>query len=393
MHRWLAPLALLGIVVACSEDVTAPPGGEGGADGSTSASSGGASSNVLEDAQLGDPMLFSAQRLAFGPGGVLLIGDGRSDRIVAIETGDTSSAPREANAFERVDNLSGAAADAIGGSVTAADLLVNDIAVNPVSGRTYVAVTRHDELEAHVLWIDPDGDVRLFDTSNVVYASVDVPPAEGSAATIAEVVWTDDHVIGTVTPQTLVRHELTFVETPFEHEGRVRQSTTRVFHRSFNQWITELPMDRFFYSEGGGERYVIGSFTSTVARYVVDEIDDGQSDVQGETVFDLLDGRTVLDFLPYERDGELVVLTTVSNLLFDGKPGALRIDGEIFHQTEAINDESPILIDFAGSPLVAGVERVPQLDDAQRLALRGDDVVMLAGNALVAEPLEEDSRF
>ncbi len=389
--RGLAPLVLSLLLIGCSDDGPPVAGNTGGAGGNRSASStgtGSSQSNVLERAQLGDPQLSSAQRLAFGPGGVLLIGDGLSAQVVAIETGDTSPDLRVENGFGRIDNVTGAAADLIGNKVTAAELQIDDIAINPVSWRTYIAITRYSTFEAYVLWVDVDGNLRMFDLQNVVHAAIDVPPSEGNAAMIADVAWTPDHVIASVTPQSFVRHEMAYMATPFEHEALANQATTRIFHRSWGQWITEQPMDRFFTFERQGETFLVGSYTSTIVRFESTDLQEGASDVVGTTVFDILDGRSVLDFITYERDGEMFVLASIANFLFDGEAAAVRLDGELFYQPQSINDKAPIIFDFLGAPVVTGIQRATNFDAALKIARRDDDsAVVLRNNSLITEKL------
>jgi hypothetical protein len=137
-----------------------------------------------------------------------------------------------------------------------------------------------------------------------------------------------------------------------------------------------------------GELFLVGSFTSTVARFVSADLEDGAKDALGTTVFDLTDGRSVLDFISYERDEQMYVVALVSNFLFDGEPGAIRLDGELFYQSTSINDESPIIVDFSGNPLVPGVERAYDLDLAQKVARRGDEhAIVLRANSLFTEEL------
>ena len=370
-------------LTACGD--TAPETAPGAGGGSSSSDVGGGDGlTTLMGAQLGDPLLQSAQRIDFGPGGVLLVGDGRSDRFVAIETGDTSDDKREENSFNRVDNLTGAAAKAIGDGVPSNELVVEDIAVNPTSWRTYFTVTRFSTAEAFILWIDEEGDVRLFDLSNVVHATVDVPPAEGSGSQVTGIAWTDHHVVGALTPVNLTRPEFSFIETPFAHDGRSRRATTLVFHRTVNQWLSEVTMDRFFLFSRLGEDWVAGSFSSTIARFRTSDLEDGVKDQVGETVFDLMEGRGIMDFLAYEQGGDLKVLASVSNFLFDGVPAGIRFDGELF-QAALINSSAPVVFDLEGNILVEGVERVHNLNEVQRLALRGDEVVVLRSNKLQAE--------
>ncbi len=384
LFAFVLSAAVVASAASC-DDQTAAPGGDGigGAGGGPSSTStgAGATPNALVGAQLGDPRLASAQRLAFGPGGVLLIGDGRSNRIVAVETGDTSTKDRAGHGFDLFDQLTTAAADAIGGGVSANELQIEDIAVNPLSHRTYVAVTRLTTQEAHVLWLGADGELHRFGLDRVVHAVHEVAPAEGGIANVGDVAWTDEHIVGTITPQSFSRHELTFARVPFEHEGGVRRATTEIYHPTWQQWLTQLPMDRFFTYLRDEELVLVGSFSSVVVAFPAATLSVGAPDVRGTTLFELLDGRTVHDFLAYERGGALAVVVLVQNFAFDGQAAAVWLDGELFARTES--EGAPVLFDFAGSSLVRGAERAPALDRAHRIDAHGDEhAVVLRSNTL-----------
>src|SRR5213079_1123235 len=76
--------------------------------------------------------------LAFGPEGILFVADTKAAAIVAIETGDTkgtsAAEPLQAKGINRtIAALLGTSAD---------QLLINDLAVNPISHQAYLAISR-----------------------------------------------------------------------------------------------------------------------------------------------------------------------------------------------------------------------------------------------------------
>src|SRR5258706_15987442 len=84
----------------------------------------------------GKPAIQSIGSLAFGPEGVLFIGDTKAASIFAVATGDTA-APTGAKAL-KVDQLKEKLAALLG---TAPDqVLLNSITVNPLSKSVYLSV-------------------------------------------------------------------------------------------------------------------------------------------------------------------------------------------------------------------------------------------------------------
>src|SRR5262245_51953866 len=86
----------------------------------------------------GKPAFKSMDQLAFGPEAILFVADTKAAALVAIATGDTIPA---ANAKPiKVEGINQKIAGVLG---TAADqLLISDMAVNPVSRNAYLAVSR-----------------------------------------------------------------------------------------------------------------------------------------------------------------------------------------------------------------------------------------------------------
>ena len=86
----------------------------------------------------GTPELKSATALAFGPKGLLFVGDsGRRQRSSPIDTGDTKAAGDKPLNVEKIDSKIAAAL-----GVTDKDVRINDVKVNPASGNVYLGVTR-----------------------------------------------------------------------------------------------------------------------------------------------------------------------------------------------------------------------------------------------------------
>ena len=87
---------------------------------------------------MGKAELKSAGQLAFGPDGILFVGDSMGGSIVAVDTGDRTAA-RSGGKIE-VKGINQKIAAMLG---TAPDqILVNDVVVNPISKKAYISVSR-----------------------------------------------------------------------------------------------------------------------------------------------------------------------------------------------------------------------------------------------------------
>src|SRR5262245_52268767 len=82
--------------------------------------------------------LKSAGPLAFGPQGILFIGDPLASTIYAVDTGDRT--PSQSKDRPSVEGINEKVASLLG--TEAEQVRVADLAVNPISGNTYLSVAR-----------------------------------------------------------------------------------------------------------------------------------------------------------------------------------------------------------------------------------------------------------
>src|SRR5437868_4557872 len=87
--------------------------------------------------KMGTPDLKSVGPLAFGPDGILFIGDTAGAAIFAIDTGDRTPSPSGPFKVQNVDEKIAAML-----GTEAKQISLNAMAVNPASGRAYLSVSR-----------------------------------------------------------------------------------------------------------------------------------------------------------------------------------------------------------------------------------------------------------
>ena len=122
----------------------------------------------------GAPALASVGPLAFGPDGVLFVGDSIGGAVWAIDTGDVTPAGDGPMELQRLDaklaELAGTTPDRI---------RIHDLAVNPLSRRAYLSVSRGqgEDAKPAIFTLAPGGALELFafDRRHARAALVDAP--------------------------------------------------------------------------------------------------------------------------------------------------------------------------------------------------------------------------
>src|SRR5262245_19383014 len=124
----------------------------------------------------GAPGIKSAGPLAFGPPGVLFVADPVGATIHAFETGDTGPAGAKEVKIEAVDEK---IAGLLGTS--ARDISINDLAVNPASGKAYLSVSRGQGPDATPVIIRVSGsEVQALEIDKLKSSKVQLADAPAS---------------------------------------------------------------------------------------------------------------------------------------------------------------------------------------------------------------------
>ena len=137
----------------------------------------------------GTPDIKSISALEFSPDGTLFIGDSKAGKIFAIDLGDNQESSNEEAL--NITDLEGKIAALLG--ATKEEILIHDMAVNPVSQNVYLSVSRaraewtsrwqlpNDLTDASVLLkINPAGEFSEASLEDVEYTSIDIPNPIGT---------------------------------------------------------------------------------------------------------------------------------------------------------------------------------------------------------------------
>jgi hypothetical protein len=315
--------------------------------------------------QAGKADLKSAGALTFGPDGILFVGDSIGGMIFALDTQDRT--PSQATALE-VAGLADKVAAMAG--TTADQIQVNDVAVNPVSRKTYVSVSRGlgPAAEPLIVRIDPAGKIEALSLDNIRHSRVPLPnPVNASTGgrggnqrlqAITDLAFVENRVFVAGLSNEEFSSTLRAIPFPFTEAGK--GTNVEIWHGSHNRFETNSPIRTFLPYKVNNEQTILASYTCTpLVKVPVSSLTAG-SKVMGTTIAEFGAGNTPLDMIAYSKGGKPFILMSNTSR------GVMKFSAEGLEKFEPITKQVP---DKAGVPYetVASLTGVVQMDqfDAQ----------------------------
>jgi hypothetical protein len=313
----------------------------------------------------------SAGPLAFGPDGVLFIGDSLGAKVVAIDTGDTKAgAPASVN----VQGIDSKIAAALG---TAADQIsIRDIATNPVSKNVYISVNRGrgGDAKAVILKLDAAGKLSEVGLENVKYSVAELPnpPTQNNQKTntITQVRYVDGKVLVAGLSNEEFSSNMKVIAFPFATADR--GALVEMYHGSHARYETNSPIRTFVPYTIGNKQFILAAYTCTpLVKIPVSELKSGAK-IQGTTIAEMGSGNQPLDMVAYKKNGHEYIL------MANSVHGVTKLDMANVDSYKAIT--SPIS-DVAGVPYTTisdlkNVRHLQAYDDKQALILSGSSGAM-----------------
>jgi hypothetical protein len=320
----------------------------------------------------GSAGLKSAGAMTFAPDGVLLVGDSTGGAIAALDIDDRTPA-RGAVKIE-VQGVDEKLAAMVG--VMPADILINDVAVNPISKNVYVSAARGRGPDAApiVARIDASGKLTLVALDNVKHETVslaDVPADGGSGRqnprtqTITDMAFVNGNVMVAGMSNEEWSSALRSIPYPFKTAAKGTQ--LQIWHSSHGRYETQSPVRTFVPYSIDGKDYVLAAYTCTpLVKIPVSDLKAG-AQVKGVTIADLGAGNQPLDMVPYKKDGHDFLL--IANSSF----GVVKMHADNMGQYKPI-DSPTVVPDKAGAPY----DKITALTNVRHLAaLDSSNVVIL----------------
>jgi hypothetical protein len=281
----------------------------------------------------GKPDIRSMSALAFGPEGVLFVGDSRGGAVFAVDLGGRATA--QVKEPKAITDVEGKLAALLGAK--ASDVMVHDLAVDPVSKRPYLSVSRgrgawnerwllaNDVADATVLVrFDAAGTPEVVDLSSVPFAKVALPnPIDESkkvewkktslrADAITDLAFAD----GALFVAGLSNEEFaaTMWKVAYPFKGPVSMTTIENYHGAHGKYETESPVRTFVPYPLSGKTHLLAAYLCTpLVTFEASGLKDKQH-VKGRTVAEFGSGNYPLDMVVYKKEGKQKLLIANSNL-------------------------------------------------------------------------------
>ena len=336
------------------------------------AATGTASADAAGSLKPGKVELKSAGPIAFGPDGVLFLGDPKAAAVYAVATGDTEKTPAAPVAMAKLDaTLAGMLGVKVG------DVKINDLAVNPASNRVYLSVSRSKSADAVPTIFRVQGtELKEVSLDKVPCAKAELskPVAEGRRR--QEAITGLKFIAGKLYVAGLSNEEFasTLRSIAYPFGGKDASASIEIYHGAHGKFETAAPVRTFAAIEVNGKEEILAAYTCTpLVRIPVSELTDGAK-VKGTTVAELGNQNRPLDIVTYSKGGKLFAL------MANSARGVMKVNLDGLASTEAIvsrvKDKAGLTYETLAD--LKGVEHLDKLGDAHAVLLvRGTDGVGL----------------
>lgn len=325
----------------------------------------------------GKAPLKSAGPLAFGPNGVLFVGDSTGAAIVAIDTRD--SKPASAAATIDIKGINEKVAALLGTSKD--QILINDVKTNPISKNVYLSVSRGKGPDATpvILRLDTTGKLSEFSLDSVDYATATIPnppAAKPDAAvratyatnpnprldTVTQIAYVDGKVVVAGLSNEEFSSNLRTIPFPFKNE--LQSSNIEIYHGSHGRYETQAPVRTFLPYTIQNKQYIVAAYTCTpLVTIPMSDLKAGAK-VKGSTIAELGAGNRPIDMIAYKKDNHDYIL------MANSARGVMKVSADHLETYKPITAPS----DIAGVPYqtvsgLTGVTRLTSLDNSKALIL------------------------
>jgi hypothetical protein len=279
----------------------------------------------------GTPDLKSISAMAFGPEGILFIGDPQGAAIFAIGTGDTQRTA--GNGGVKVEGIDSKIGSLLG--TTAKGIRVNDLAVNPASGNAYLGVTRGQGPDAApvLIKVQAGGKIDEVPLKDVPFAKAALPNVAANtprAPSITKVAFVKDRVFVAGLSNEEWASNLRSIPFPFTDVDK--GASIQIYHGAHGRFETAAPIRTFAPYEINGQAHLLAAYMCTpLVKLPVDQLKPGAK-VEGTTVAELGNRNVPLDMVIYEKNGKDFILMANSSR------GVMKITTENIGSIKGITD-------------------------------------------------------
>ena len=253
----------------------------------------------------GPVRLQSASTLAFGPDGILFVGDTRAAAVVAISTGDSKRVEKAGVVnVEDISKLVGGMFDSPGAKIT-------DVAVNPLSKNVYLSISINNR--GALVKLTESGKMSLVSLKNVAHSRVDLPGAPEDKVirrgrreynlrsdSVTDLAWADGKVI--VSGLSMRKSAVREIHFPFAESDT--GASIEIFHGAHGKLEDYSAIRTFVPFNIGGEPSLLAGYVCTpLVKFPLDGLKAGEK-TKATTVAELGNRNRPLDMIVYEKGGQ-----------------------------------------------------------------------------------------
>lgn len=269
---------------------------------------------------VGTPDLKWAGPLAFGPNNVLFVGDSQSAAVFALDVKD-SAKDAEATPIE-IKNIDQKIASLLGVSPDA--VLIQDMAVHPVSQQIYLSVSRGRGADATpvILKANKKGELQEVSLKEINFSKAQLDDAPDAAAktrwgaskrsmAITDLAYMDGEVF--VAGLSNAEFESSLRRTPFPFKERAAATSVEIYHTSHDRYETQSPIETFVpFRINGKPSLLAGYGCAPIASFSLEDLKT-KKHLRGVTLAELGGGNRPLDMIAFEKGGKRRVLIANSD--------------------------------------------------------------------------------
>lgn len=325
----------------------------------------------------GSAELKSAGPLAFGPEGVLLVGDTKAAAVYAIETRDTSGDPSKVKL--NITGINKKVASALGAS----EAKINDLAVNPESGTVYLSVTAGGK--PAIVQVMADGSIKQMSLGKVRYSMATLPNAPPDRLTgrgrrrrnlrnssITDLAFVEGQIIvsGTAVVDGAAKSVVRSLQFPPSKADKGMK--LEIYHGAHGRYEDNRAANTIVPFKIGDELHVLAAYTCTpLVKFPVSSLTK-KSEARGTTIAELGNRNRPIDMISYQKGGKNFLL------LSNSSRGVMKIGTDKLDQKEGI--ASPVK---GGKTAGQGYETIESLKGVTQLdKLNDTHAVVLMGTTL-----------
>ncbi len=269
----------------------------------------------------GKPALKSIGSIAFGPDGILFVADTKGAAIVALSTGDTS--PSSSAKAIKIDGINQKVAAVLG---TSADqVLINDMAVNPISHNVYLSISRGRGADAAPVLARVKGDtVEVVSLDAVKFSRGELPdaPVDGVVGqpnrgsnprqeSITDIAFFEDRLL--IAGLANEEFASTLRAIPFPFQTVPNGTSVEIYHGAHGRFETRAPVRTFVPFKVGHEAQLLAAYMCTpLVQFPIGDLKPG-SKIKGKTIAELGNRNRPLDMIVYQKGGKDYLLLANSS--------------------------------------------------------------------------------